>query len=353
MTSAIRFRNHEQFHRAALHIAVAAPLAALASAALPGGIVVTVAMASAAAAIAAMVAIRGGSKAPYLAGSLLALFGAAILVATSKWGGGNVGPALFALIVALPMATGLRGRKLLISILAGAGALLVARLAAIQVMHAQDLATLPVWGSSALAGVAVSAASIFALVPRHLHLISDPVATAHAQLRGKTTGEIEELVERCNDLWTQAKGELDEGDANLSILEEAVLRLMETADGWSKAAPNGTNQDAEKLAERMESLSDRIDKADDKVVIKQYEQARAALGEQLKYISGINNNRERVLARMHNYLAAMERLRLAVANLKSSNASREAVDLTPIVESLEELGQDIDSCSSALDALES
>jgi hypothetical protein len=352
MTSALRFRNHEQFHRAALHIAVAAPLAALASVALPGGIPMTIALSSAAAAIAAMVAIRGKDNAPLIAGSLLAALGAATLVASSKWGGGNVGPLLFALIVALPMASGLRGRKLLLSVAAGAGALLIARLAAIQVFHAEDLATLPAWGSSALAGVAVSAASVFALVPRHLHFVSDPVATAHAQLRGKATGEIAELVERGNQLWAQAKTELEEDDANLQILEEAVLRLMETAQNWSKAAPTSGSQDAAKLSERMESLSDRIEKADDKVVIKQYEQARAALGEQLKYISGINNNRERVLARMHNYLAAMERLRLAVANLKSTNASREAIDLVPIVESLEELGQDIDSCSSALEDLQ-
>lgn len=350
MTSALRFRHHEQFHRAALHIAIAAPLAALASAALPGGVPVTVALASAAAAISAMVAIRGGKSSRFLAGSLLAALGGALLIATSQWGGGNVGPVLFALIVALPMASGLRGRKLLLSVAAGAGALLIARLAAIQVLHAEDLASLPAWGSSALAGVAVSAASIFALVPRHLEIVKDPVGAAHAQLKGNVNGEIAELVERGNQLWTQAQSELAEDDDNLQILEEAVMRLMQTAQNWSDAAPNATAQSAEKLAERMESLDDRIAKADDKVVIKQYEQARTALGEQMKYISGINKNRERVLARMHNYLAAMERLRLAVANLKSSNASREAID--PIVESLEELGQDIDSCSSALDELQ-
>lgn len=352
MTTALRFRHHEQFHRAALHIVIAAPLAALLSTALPGGVPMTVALASAAAAVAAMVAIRGPRSTRLVAGSLLAGLGAALLVATSRWGGGSVGPLLFALIVALPMASGLRGRRLLLSIAAGAGALLVARLAAIQVVYAPDLASLPAWGSSALAGVAVSAASIFALVPRHLDLVRDPVASAHAQLKGNVNGEIAELVERSNQLWTQAKNELDEDDANLQILEEAVMRLMQTAQNWSRAAPQATAQSADKLAERMESLQERIAKADDKVVIKQYEQARAALGEQMKYISGINNSRERVLARMHNYLAAMERLRLAVANLKSTNASREAVDLAPIVEKLEELGQDIDTCSSALDELD-
>ena len=66
---------------------VAAPLAALISSVLPGGVPMTVALASAAAAIAAMVAIRGPKSTRFVAGSLLAAFGAALLVATSQWGG--------------------------------------------------------------------------------------------------------------------------------------------------------------------------------------------------------------------------------------------------------------------------
>lgn len=353
MTTALRFRQHEQFHRAALYVGLAGPIVALAAAMLPGGPNVAIALAASAAAIAAMVAAGKERPSPrYAAGSIVALLGAGLLIASTRFGSGNLGPLLFALIVALPMASGLRGRKLLISVSVGAAALLVARLAALHVVTADEFASLPAWGSSALAGLAVSAASIFALVPRHLHLVRDPVASAHTQLRGKVGGEIAELVERGNTLWTQAKSELEEGNANLQILEEAVLRLMNTAKRWSNADTDASKTSALSLVERMESLQDRINKADDEVVIKQYEQARAALAEQLKYLAGISNNRERVLARMHNYLAAMERLRLAVANLKSTTASRESVDLGPIVESLEELGQDIDSCSTALKELE-
>ena len=346
----MRFRQHEEFHRAALSVVIAAPLAAVVSSILPGGIAMTVAVASAAAAIAAMSSIRGSRSSRIVSGSLLAALGGAFLVATSvQGGGGHVGPLLFALLVALPLASGLRGRKLLISVAAGVGALLLARLAAIQVANASDLQSLPAWGNSALAGLAVSAASIFALVPRHIDLVKDPVAGARAQLQGQVGGEIAELVERGNQLWTQAKSELEEGDANRQILEEAVLRLMETAQRWSDATSQAsTATSAEKLAERLDSLEQRIAKADDQIVINQYEQARSALSEQLKYLSGISKNRERVLARMHNYLAAMERLRLAVANLKSTTASQEAIDLAPMVENLEELGQDIDSCSAAI-----
>ncbi len=353
MSTALRFRQHEQFHRAALYIAIAGPLAALASAFLPGGPSLTIGLTAGATALAAMAAFgESHSRSKFVAGAVFALLGASLLVASGRWGSANLGPLLFAMLVALPMASGLRGRKLLISVAAGTAALLLARLAALHVVSASEFASLPTWASSAVAGVAVSAASIFALLPRHVQLVHDPVAKAHAQLRGQVSGEISDLVERSNKLWTQAKTELSENDANLHILEEAVLRLMHTAKRWSSADSNSSQTSAASLAERMESLQERIDKANDEVVIKQYEQARAALAEQMKYLSGISNNRERVLARMHNYLAAMERLRLAVANLKSATASRESVDLAPIVESLEELGLDIDSCSTALKELD-
>jgi hypothetical protein len=198
----------------------------------------------------------------------------------------------------------------------------------------------------------VSATGIFALLPRHLELSRDPVAAMHASVAPRLSGEIAELVDRGNKLWKQSKEELDDQDANRQILEEAVLRLMSTAKRWESADSRASKTTASSLADRMEALDKRIDDAEDEVVIKQYEQARAALAEQMKYLSDIGKNRERVLARMHNYLAAMERLQLAVANLASTNASREAVDLTPIVENLEELGQDIDSASTALKELE-
>ncbi|MCP4447526.1 MAG: hypothetical protein GY811_19620 [Myxococcales bacterium] len=353
MSTALRFRNHETFHRAALYLAITGPLAALASTVLPGGPPLTIALATMVAAVAAMAAVTGASISKIVAGGLVASIGGATLLASLRWGNGNVGPLLFALIVALPMASGLRGRRLMLSIVAGAGAILVARTAAMHVISSSDLSALPTWGSAALSGLAISAASVFALLPRHIEFTQDAVIKAHNQLSGSVNGEIAELVERGIALWTQAKGELTEDDANRAILEEAVLRLMETARRWSDADTRSSHATAESLVERMEALDERIDKADDEVVIKQYEQASAALAEQMKYLTGIAKNRERVLARMHNYLAAMERLRLAVANLASTTASREVVDLAPIVENLEELGQDIDSCSTALRELES
>jgi len=353
MTTTLRFRNHETFHKTALALALAAPLAAVGGTLLSGGASLTIALAAGASALAIVLTnARRRALGGIIIGSLFALLGGVALTLGSRWGLHRIGPLLFAGIVALPMASGLRGRRLLLSIIAGTGALLLARLAAMQVLSASELSTLPVWGSAALSGLTVSAASVFALLPRHVDISRDPVAKLHAELRGQVTGEIAELVARSNGLWTQAKGELPEGDTNREILQEAVVRLMQTAQRWSNVRSSESRTSAETLAERMESLADRMEKSNDEVVVKQYQQARAALAEQMKYLEGIGKNRERVLARMHNYLAAMERLRLALANLQSTTASREAVDLAPMVENLEVLGQDIDSCSVALRELD-
>ncbi len=336
-----------------MYVAVAGPLAAILSVALPGGSTVTVAFAAAAVAVAAMVSVAGLSRSRVISGALVTGLGGACLIAGSRWGAGNIAPLLFALVVALPMTAGLRGRKLLVSVVIGTGALLLARYAAIAVMSSTELSSLPVWGSTALAGVAVSAASVLAFIPRHVEVVHDPIRTAHSELKGHVKGEIAELIERSNNLWTTTSEQLDRDDANLQILQEAVLRMMQTAKRWTDAESTSPHTSALTLTERMEALDSRIEKSDDEVVIKQYEQARAALAEQMKYLTGISRNRDRVLARMHNYLAAMERMCLAVANLKSTNASRDAIDLAPLVENLEELGLDIDSCSTALRELDS
>jgi len=336
-----------------MYAAIAGPFAAILSVALPGGSTVTIAFAAAAVAVAAMVSVAGLSRSRVIAGALVTSLGGACLVAGSHWGAGNIAPLLFALVVALPMTAGLRGRKLLVSVVVGTGALLLARFAAIAVMNSSELSSLPAWGSTALAGVAVSAASVLAFIPRHVEIVHDPIRTAHAELKGRVKGEIAELIERSNTLWTTTSEQLGRDDANLQILQEAVLRMMQTAKRWTDAESTRPHTSALILTERMEALDLRIEKSDDEVVVKQYEQARAALAEQMKYLTGISKNRERVLARMHNYLAAMERMCLAVANLKSTNASRDAIDLAPLVGNLEELGQDIDSCSTALRELES
>jgi hypothetical protein len=97
----------------------------------------------------------------------------------------------------------------------------------------------------------------------------------------------------------------------------------------------------------MEQIADKVTRSTDPIAKAQYERAHAALGEQLRYVKEIGTARERVIARMHHYLAAMERLRFALINHRSADASRVSTDVGPILEDLQHLGKEIDFASEA------
>jgi hypothetical protein len=210
------------------------------------------------------------------------------------------------------------------------------------------LAGLPAWATAALGGGAFALVTAAALLPRHLYVAHDPVSAAHRELRGALSGEVAELVDRGHRLWTGSAARLPEGDLHRRTLEEGVLRLFDVARHWRADGPEGAAAETAALTDRLATLEARIAGGGDAVAREQYQQAAEAVREQLGYLGTIATNRERVLARMHNYLAAMERLRLALVNLTAANASRTAVEVGPLVTDVKELGRDIDSCAEAL-----
>jgi len=95
-----------------------------------------------------------------------------------------------------------------------------------------------------------------------------------------------------------------------------------------------------------------MSRTEDSIAKGQYQQAHAALAEQLRYLREIGTARERVVARMHHYLAAMERLRMAVLNHRSADASRLSTEVQPILDDLKDLGREIDCSSEAMGEVE-
>ena len=252
----------------------------------------------------------------------------------------------FGVLFSGALAWGLRGKRLVLCLGAGSLFAVLAQHALAQVVVSEQLTQLPGWLVAGIGGAAFAVVSVLGVAARHISIARDPVADAYATIKDSTKGEVYELVLRGHSVWGKASASLAESDPNREILQEAVLRLFDTARRWSEIESSASQHAAASLVDRMDSLEQRIEKASDDVVKNQYRQAHEALAEQLKYLKEIGTNRERVLARMHNYLAAMERLRLAVFNLDSQSASRDSV--APIVSSLEALGQDIDTCSEAL-----
>jgi hypothetical protein len=290
--------------------------------------------------------VVGPKALPLFGRAALLLFSGASLV----FAPGGSGPLLFALLFGLAISWGERGARLAMTIAAATAAAALAFFVHRQVANATELQFLPLVARFALAGAAFSAVSLFAVAVRHVQFSRDQVATEYGRLRDRTAGEVQELVVRAHGVWTRAGACLSEEDDNRRLLEEAVMRLFQTAGRWSEIERDGSQMPAAALADRMESLDRRIQAAEDAVVRKQYQQARAALAEQVRYLKDIGVSRERVLARMHNYLAAMERLHLALVNVESASASREA--LVGILSDLRELGEDIDIGAAAVGEVE-
>ena len=268
------------------------------------------------------------------------------------WGIGLVGlvslclaagvPGLFAASAcgAAMFVAGLRGKPLLVGFTAAVGLLWLAGFTGVRISDA-TVVTMPAWLSSLTAGIAFAMVAVAARVPRHIALIREPVNDAYQQAARTSHGEMRELIDRGYATWQKTAHTLEESDANRTLVEEAVLRLFDVAGRWSDVERDGGQVSDMALDAEMEKLNERIAGTSDEIVKAQYENALDALMEQKRYVSDIAVSRERVVARMHNYVAAMERLRMAVVNLRSANASREAVDVQPMVDTLEEIGRDL------------
>ena len=341
MSTALRFREHENFHMATVAmLAAATGSAILYWGCMAVGLTPWLAALPAAASIGYAIGRTNGKETPraiWAFRSLMVLIGITALLAAD----GYLSVLGFAAAMAGAFAIGNRGIASALAALTGGLGGALALEVGVRVASASELSSVPSIGLAIMAGAAFALTMAVPLAWPHLQLVADLIAKRYPEVRKATSGEIQELVIRAHGVWNQVR-DLPEDDDNRKLLNEAVLKLFDTAERWG-VADTETQRDSEaSLRERMESLSSRIEATSDEQVASEYKQAHAALGEQLKYLSGIKSNRERVVARLHNYLAAMERLRLAAVNLRSTNATREDADVGPMIESLEELGQIIE-----------
>jgi len=300
MTATLRFREHEQFHKAALFMVIGGALGGLATHLLSSG--------------------------------------------GSGWGLAIVGSAAVAGVVLAAGGPGraveqLRGKRLLIAAAVAVGAFFLARHTLSSIASAQELATLPAWLVAMTAGIGFAMVSVVALVPRHIELAHDRVGETFDGMRAGLTGEVKDLSQRGYDLWRRVEHNLPEHDQTRATLEDAVLRLLGTARRWQLVEAESPRTAAVSVAERMVELDRRIEKASDPVARQEYERARSALSEQVRYLQDIGKSRERIVARMHSYLAAMEQLRMAAVNVESNNASQ---SIQPLLSDLEALGRQVD-----------
>jgi hypothetical protein len=214
---------------------------------------------------------------------------------------------------------------------------------------------------AAAAGVSVAATGALGLASSHLRFSCDRVGPRWRRLAPVLADEMRALCERavglCNDLdRLGVAGPCPAEPCNLRpirrTLENSALRLLDVASHWTITHADRKLPSADELGSRLAEIEARITRAVDPQAREQYRQVRFTLQEQLQCLRAIDATRERVVARMHHTLAAMERLRFAAINQLSTDASRASTEVQPLIENLARLGQDLDIASEAMREVE-
>jgi hypothetical protein len=200
------------------------------------------------------------------------------------------------------------------------------------------------WTTSVVSAAAMGMVGIVAMLPRHLSISIDPVAVALGRMPSGIDAEVRGLCERATAIWRNARGKLAADDPGLPLLRDGVLKTLEVAAG-SADLKQDTAADGE-LARRITELDARIAAATDAEVRAQYQSARGALEDQRRYRERIQQNRERLIARMHNHVAALEKFQIAASR---AFAVREGA---PAMKQLDELSADVAASGEALAELE-
>jgi len=333
----IRFADHPSFHRAALGMVGGSAILGLAlhwvtpMAPLVGGIFGL-----------AVGAAFGYGKPSW---RLIAAIAAAIpLVAmTPSWPVLAMVAGTLSLGIAVAGPRGVRG---LVGVMLGAIVALLAMWTALRIGHAQRTATWPTWATDLASSAALGMVGVLAVLPRHLRMAVDPIAAAVRGLPRDLDGEVRELCDRSVAIWTGAKDKLTDSDPGRNLVRDGVLKALEVA---SKSAGVRATDSEDALAKRMADLDQRIAAATDAEVKTQYQGARAALEDQRRYRDQIRQNRERLIARLHNHVAALEKFQLAASGLE---AARAATAGATAVKQLEELSHEVAASGEALAELE-
>jgi hypothetical protein len=252
--------------------------------------------------------------------------------------------AISASLLALALAAGgPRGVRGALGIGLSAIVALVGMWCAMRIMTAKQTMTWPSAVLAASGAAAMGIVGMLAMLPRHLKLAIDPVQQAVKQLPAGLDAEVKTLCDRAIAIWTDAKDKLaDEGGKRL--VRDGVMKTLEVAVKSSEVKMTGAT-DAE-LLKRMTDLDTRIAATSDAEAKRQYQQARAALDDQRRYREHITAGHERLVARMHNHVAALEKYQLAATGLEAVRAG------SPAMKQLDDLSQNVAASGEALAEIE-
>ncbi|MBS1118063.1 MAG: hypothetical protein H6Q90_291 [Deltaproteobacteria bacterium] len=258
-----------------------------------------------------------------------------------------VGFVVSASVLALGLSIGgPRGVRGAIGVGLSALTALVAMWCALRIVNARETATWSTWMTTACGAAAMGMVGVFAMLPRHLKLALDPVQAMIRRLPANLDPEVKNLCDRSITIWNGAKEQLAD-DGGKDLVRDGVMKTLEVAVKSSEVKVIGTTET--ELSKRMADLDHRIATTSDAEAKAQYQSARAALDDQRRYRDHIAKGRERLVARMHNHVAALEKFQLAATGLQ---AARAASTGATAIQQLDELSHDVAASGDALADLE-
>lgn len=268
---------------------------------------------------------------------------AVLFLAPSSWPALAAVAAVLSLSLALGGPRGLRG---VFGILIGAITSLVAMWCALRIGQARQTVHWPLLATTVTSAAAMGIVGVLAMIPRHLQIVTDPVQAALKKLPASLDAEVRGLCTRAAAIWSTAQDQISD-EAGKSLVRDGVLKTLEVATRSASVKLAGATE--AELAQRKAELDQRIAAATDNEVKTQYQAARAALDDQQRYRDHIRQGRERLVARMHNHVAALEKFELAATSLEASRAASAGA---VAVGQLDELSQDVAASGDALAELE-
>ncbi|MCE9576506.1 MAG: hypothetical protein K8W52_25375 [Deltaproteobacteria bacterium] len=340
----IGFGDHEGFHRAAIAMTVAGAAAGAGAQVVGLSPIIAGGLGAMAGALWAERPQRGALMAARIAMTAAGLgIALAFRPALQLW--------MVAVVIASALALGRGAKAWLLASAVGVIAIAAGGFAAMRIAGAAETASWPGWITMAVAGAAMGLTSVVALVPTRVAVERDPVLAAMRALPATVDAEIADLARQGARVWHEVKQRVPATDGGRALVKDGVLRLVEVAKR-SERIPTDLAASTAKVSARIDELDARIAAATDEIARTQYGEARGALDDQRRYLAGIGTARERMVARMHNYLAALEKFRLAVVSLETAATARAAADARPALTAVAEIGADLESCGQALAELE-
>jgi hypothetical protein len=204
---------------------------------------------------------------------------------------------------------------------------------------ALELAQLvPALVAQAIAGALLGLWIAAACAPLHVSLQADPVEAKLASLRAILGPELRALAERAVSARSAAAAALPAGSRGdlrglLDALALAALELARRGAELGRAASPFVEQE---LSRRTEALAKSAAEAGDTPARASYQRAADTTAGQLEQCRKLHCARERLLARLHEEIAQLERARFALTMLDGADAEHGSAELELLGERLQQ-----------------